>query len=177
MKIGDSMSIGIAMLILSFVYWLLICLAYFSKERVHSQETKIYNMLLFISLLGIVLEIESIFSTRFDPSSLFPNLVVRMFLIYILSWMILFSKYFVAVSTVKKEIFYRIINILLFVISFLVIVLPINFVIKDGYAYVDGTSPAILFVSLIAFTIFDFILVIVNRKNIYKRKNYLCTYS
>ena len=112
MKIGDSMSIGIAMLILSFVYWLLICLAYFSKERVHSQETKIYNMLLFISLLGIVLEIESIFSTRFDPSSLFPNLVVRMFLIYILSWMILFSKYFVAVSTVQKEIFYRIINIL-----------------------------------------------------------------
>ena len=164
------MSIGIAMLILSFVYWLLITLAYFSKARLKNQENKIYTMLLFISLLGIVLEVESIFSTRFDQSSLFPNVVVRMFLIYILSWMILFSKYFVEVSSINDKKAYKIINILYFIICFLVIVLPIEFVLKDGYAYVEGTSPAILYVSLIAFTLFDLILVLTKCKEIPRKK-------
>ena len=164
------MSIGIAMLILSFVYWLLITLAYFSKARLKNQENKMYTMLLVTSLLGIVLEVESIFSTRFDQSSLFPNVVVRMFLIYILSWMILFSKYFVEVSSINDKKAYKIINILYFIICFLVIVLPIEFVLKDGYAYVEGTSPAILYVSLIAFTLFDLILVLTKCKEIPRKK-------
>ena len=164
------MNIGITMLILSFAYWLLITLAYFSKERINSQENKVYTMLLFISLFGIILEVESIFSTRFDPSSLFPNVVVRMFLIYILSWMILFTKYFVEISSINKKIAYTIVNTICIIISLLVIILPIEFVLKDGYAYVEGVSPMILYISLILFTIFNLILVLTKCKDTPKKK-------
>ena len=164
------MSIGIAMLVLSFVYWLLISIAYFSKERLENSENRIYSWMLIISLAGIFLEIGSIYSTRFEPTSLFPNIVVRLFLMYILTWMIMFSKYFVEISIFKKTILKKIIDIIHIMVCILVIICPIEFVIKDGFAYVEGVSPNILYVTLVLLTLFDLILIIVSSNKISTKK-------
>ena len=168
------MQIGIAMLILSFVYWLLITVAYLIKERINSKENQIYKKMLICSLIGIVLEIGSIFSTNFDPRSLFPNVVVRLFLLYILSWTTLFSKYFIEISlsNENKKRWNTILDSFSAIVAFLVVVLPIEFVIKDGYAFVEGISPNLLYMALVALTLFSLILVIIAGKRITIKKKF-----
>ena len=172
------MAIGIAMLILSFMYLMLTSIVYFSKKRVDNLENRIYETMLSIGFLGIILEIGCIFSTMFEQTSWYPNLIVRFFLIYIITWMLMFTKYttIISIYALEKEKKYsrsivkKITYLIYIIVCILVILLPLEYVKKDGYAYVEGLSTVILYMALVIYTLFCVVCVIIKRKAIKMKK-------
>jgi hypothetical protein len=87
------------MLILSLCYLLLTGIMYYSKKRVSNQENIIYSLLIIAAFLGILLELSCTFLVPVRMQFPITNSIVnRLFLIYILSWVMLFTKYIFAIS-------------------------------------------------------------------------------
>ena len=97
------MIIGIAMLIISFLYLLLTGISYYSKSRIKNKENKVYSELIIITFLGILLELICIIVTPKSLNFEFKNFVNRLFLMYILTWIFLFTKYIFIVSFNNKK--------------------------------------------------------------------------
>lgn len=144
---------GIFFSIISFFYCIFTCVLFFSKEKIKSKENKIYGYLLILTLIGLFIEIgpttlaiRGIIST----SNNVLILLLKMILIYMIAWTLLFTYYIIVISkeTEKKLRFFKIFGILLgFVSSILILISPLDYYINNGAAFSFG--PAANYVYLI----------------------------
>jgi signal transduction histidine kinase/ActR/RegA family two-component response regulator len=150
---------------------------FFRKEKNKTLENKIYTMLLIANLVGLLIEI---FPTTLAIRGIVNvgepvlKLFLKLILVYICSWTLLFTYYVVIVSIKNKKYkkLLKNIGIIIGVISdVLLLALPIEYYINNGAAYSYGTSVNFLYAISGSLVLFCIVLLIINFKRI-KEKSY-----
>ena len=173
------MVVGISFIICSLLYMLMLCAVYFSKKRVDTLETKIYDRLIVLNIIGLTLELLCCVTVKnMDSIPILNTIVNRAYLLYFSSFIVLFTLYMYVIcnnnddsKNSKLNIKEKKIVVLLFIIlASLVIILPLHYYNETNIVYSYGAATTVLMVASILFLIFDFIQVIKNIKNINKKK-------
>ena len=150
---------------------------FFRKEKNKTLENKIYTMLLIANLVGLLIEI---FPTTLAIRGIVNvgepvlKLFLKLILVYICSWTLLFTYYVVIVSIKNKKYkkLLKNIGIIMGIISdVLLLALPIEYYINNGAAYSYGTSVNFLYAVSGSLVLFCIVLLIINFKRI-KEKSY-----
>ena len=90
---------GVSFSILSFIYLMIISCFYFSKKRSNSIETKIYSILIIVTLIGLLIDIIGYFIFNKVGESTFITIIIsKLYIIYYFSWIILFTSYIYIIS-------------------------------------------------------------------------------
>ena len=182
MKINTT----IFLTIISFLYSVLLMIAYFSKDKIKTLENKVYSKLIIINFIGIILELFcTIFAGYAKDYLVFYTILNKLFLVELTIWCSVFSVYVFLISSKKEKnelksylkkvsIFHIVIDV---ITMFLIFVSPVQFNINDlGYVmYSYGPSVNIVFISSTLYIILMFTCLIRNFKNV-KSKKYLPIY-
>ena len=168
--------------ICSAFYILLLIIVFFSKKRLESIENKIYSWLIVTNFFGVILAIFA-FMTMINHKTfgILNDFVSKTYLLYLLTWITLFSIYvFVIVYKSKytntkilvkkyKEVF-RNCSIAYIVFAILIYILPLYYHVEGSAAYSHG--PAAKVVSLVSTVYMAFWAYALGRnyKNIKKTK-------
>ena len=148
---------------------------FFSKEHISSKETKVFSKLLFINLLGLIIEFGCMYTSyKFSPEFLPSILLTRIYLIYLITYLLFMTLYIYVVcytsektKNIKHYNKLEVISYVIYIISAIIsVLLPLK--TAKGYA----TGPAVNFVyvcSTICIAIW-FIPIIKNRKIINFKK-------
>lgn len=168
---------GIFFSIISLLYSVMTMIIFFKKEKNKTSENKIYSMLLITNLIGLLIEI---FPTTLairgiiNVSEEVLKLFLRLILIYICSWTLLFT-YYVIIVSIKKENVKKLLKSIGIVVGLisdvLFLMLPIKYYINNGAAYSYGTAVDVLYAISGSLVLFCVILLIINFKRI-KEKSY-----
>ena len=89
---------------LSTVYMILLTIYFFSKPRIKTIETKIYVILLITNLFGLLFDIISTYMAIANPTNPFLSLVCKLYLIYLVFWLIVFTFYVFVISMPGNEL-------------------------------------------------------------------------
>ena len=146
------MQIRITLLIINFIYIMLTNVVYFSKNRIDNTENTVYEKLLSITPIGILLELGCNLTAIYDMNEIITNIISRLYLIFIITWLTIFTLYILTITiykedTVKKYKNKKTRRLLIkgcIFASLLLIVLPIKFVLKENSAYLGGAGITIL---------------------------------
>jgi len=177
------MQIGMSVIACSFVYLIVLAIVYFKKERVNSFETKLYDILLALNIIGLALEfICCLTVSNMDKMPLINFLTNRIYLIYWVSYITVFTIYVCYVSFNKTEnknshslennkIFKVIISCIYAISLICVLFLPLYYFSEPNIVYSYG--PATDFITLLCgiYMIIDMYCLIKNFKNIKSKKN------
>lgn len=150
------MKIGIVMLIISFAYMLLTAIIYFSKSRITNVENRIYAEIIITTFFGIFLETASILTVPIRTEAPIINEIVnRGYLLYILVWIFLFTRYIIEISfggnsnTENKKI-KKVMGTLLVASHTLfalgLLFLPLQYHYDGTYVYSHGAATELLYV-------------------------------
>ena len=151
------MVMGITMLVISLIYLIMTSIVYFSKQRLNSKEIKLYNGLIISSFFGIFLELSCIFIVPYkDVFPILNEAVNRLFLLYLLVWVALFTFYVFAVSfyndnkatkfVLKHLKKFRLLELIVFIIfAVLLLVLPLNYYYDGQFVYSYGIATSFLY--------------------------------
>lgn len=157
---------------------MLLCIVYYSKERIKSTETVLYSRLLKSNLIGLFLEFCCCFSVKHMQEYPILNEVLnRSYLIYFGFFIVTFTAYMYIICTKSKIIdsnervhLNKVENIILYGISFIlllcVILLPLNYYYDSSSVYSYGPAATSLVVASVIFMIIDFIFIFSNFKKI-----------
>lgn len=141
------MTSGMMMTIGCLFFGLLLLITVFSKERINTYENIIFKIIIVVSFVGLLLHIGCFLTMTYAGVNSFINfLVTRLYLIYLIAWMALFTLYVMVIFCQKKvteEIFQKYINrILVISIIFicLALFLKLDFYMDNKYIYSYGPS-------------------------------------
>ena len=141
------MTSGMMMTIGCLFFGLLLLITVFSKERINTYENIIFKIIIVVSFVGLLLHIGCFLTMTYAGVNSFINfLVTRLYLIYLIAWMALFTLYVMVICCQKKvteEIFQKYINrILVISIVFicLALFLKLDFYMDNKYIYSYGPS-------------------------------------
>lgn len=172
--------------ICSLFYISLLLIIYFSKKRLGTVENKIYIILAVTNLIGLILDISSVYTiSNMSQYPILNKFVSKAYLVYLLSWMFLFTIYVFIISTNKKidknktelhlsdyknKVYPA--TILYFIFLILTIILPLYYKDNGNVIYSYGPSTNLLyFVS--GLCIFTWLIcLLLNFKQI-KQKKYV----
>lgn len=88
------MNISLAFLLISLIYSIFLNIIFCIKKHVSTVETSIFSLLLVLNLIGILLEISCILTIfKLGTSSIITIICNRLFLLYLISFVILFGFY------------------------------------------------------------------------------------
>ena len=166
--------------ICSFLYISLLLFVYFSKKRLNVLENKIYILMMISNFFGLIFDVASIFTIKSMAKIPLINMIVaKIYLLYLLTFMFLFTIYIFTISLkdktkgkirIKKFIKYSSIIYCLFII--ITSSLPLYFRNENKIIYSYGPSATFLyFVSGLCMTVW-IICIICNFKNIKDKKYY-----
>ncbi len=171
---------GFAILCLSLLYSIFLNLLFFSKKHIKTYETKIFGIMLVSNLVGILLEfscIGLIFSL--GTENLFVILINKLFLVYLLTFGLLFTLYAAYISLInnieedlsKKHNLIRKIGIILGIIfSVFIYILPIKLYSENGVMYSSGPSANVVYLFSTLGTIVCTVMMVMKYRNIPKKK-------
>ncbi len=167
------MQIRITLLIISFLYVMLTNIVYFSKSRINNSENAVYEKLLSITPIGLLLELGCNITAIYKMNNLVSNIMSRLYLVFILIWLVVFTLYILTITKYKgnKLVEYKkskirksiIVSSIMAVL--ILMVLPIDFVLKKDSAYLGGIGIVFLLVITFILIVLDFILFIKYFKN------------
>ena len=153
---------------------IIIILTFNLKKHIKSDETKLYNILCFANLIGLILEIECSFAcNNYDSNMLLSSIILKSYQIYLLIWTSIFTTYIYRISTTNRSRLLHYISIIfLFIASVIIFILPIEVnLVKDLHVhYTTGTSVNFTFLISFIYVLFILILLVKNIKNIKSRK-------
>ena len=149
---------GLYFQLASLVYILLLAGAYFSKKRISTVENKIYSSLIITNVVGVITDIASTSLALFDYDNPFLNIISKIYLIYLISFLSLLTNYALTVSNVnegeeQRKILYRKNSrffLVLFILSSIIILaLPLYNFSEGNVVYTHG--PSVTFTYIFAF--------------------------
>ena len=163
----------------SFFYIVMLIVVYFYKKRLTSFENKIYVKMLVSNLVGLVLDVASIFTImNMDKFPILNFVVTRFYLLYLLFWVSLFTVYTISICCKgENNVLEKQENILktflgLFIIFGLIIfLLPLNYFNNGIEIYSYGLSATF---SYIVGGIYIFICLFLTVTNFKKIKKIKC---
>ena len=90
--------------IYSLFYIVLLNIVYFSKKRIKAFENTIFEKIMITNLVGVVLAIGSYFTiANINKFSIINVIVSKGYIVYLLTWLTLFSVYIFVIS-IEEEI-------------------------------------------------------------------------
>ena len=103
---GDDMSIGCYFSISALIIICILTYMFFSKQRVSNIETKIYGIILVLTIIGLTLEIVTCiwFVNGVDINSIFYKFASKLTSSYYMLWSGLFVIYIMNICNAKKYI-------------------------------------------------------------------------
>ncbi len=159
------------MLISCLIFSITLGIVFLFKNKVHTEESKIYSIILYSNLIGIILEIGSMYLSNYFLGSIIYSIVMHMYFIYIVFFLMILLFYLYSLyMTEDNKKKYKILKICSSIVLLLgiigVIVLPVEQHV--GYA----TGPAVKFIYIYSLIIFiTFVTIIIsNKKNIKMNK-------
>ena len=171
---------GIAILSVSFLYSIFLNILYFSKKHIKTYETKMFSIMMVSNLIGIILEFSCILSLHYlGINSIIAISINKLFLLYLLTFAILFSLYAAYVTLIdnnEKEMSnkhnkIRIIGFTADVImGILVLLLPINLYSNGWVMYSSGPSANVVYFASALCTLICVLMMAFKFKNIKRKK-------
>lgn len=171
---------GVFLQILSLLYILALSFVYFKKEKVKTVENKIFSKIVICNIFGLLVHISLyVLITNIGIESFITIFVSKIYLIYLISYMIFFTLYDLIISiknkdlAIKKYNLYNILSVIIIIfISILIFNLSESFVNEPGKIYTYG--PAINFVYIFSFIIvfLNILLLVLHIKDIFSKKYY-----
>ncbi len=165
--------------ICSLFYMLMLVFVYFSKPRFTSEENRIYILMVISNVIGLILDISSIFTIiNMDKMPILNIVITKLYLIYLLLWVSLFTLYTLLVcnkdktekSLKKRKIIMKVFFILFIVFSIILFILPLNYYNQNNAIYSYGISANISYIIGGIYILISIISVIKNFSNIKKIK-------
>lgn len=165
----------------SFIFLLIIATAYFSKERIHSHENKIYSSLLITALIGLFLDFFGyIMLDLFDKEFILNVIISKVYLEFYFVWAYLFTNYVFIISVkddkrYDEKFFSKLfsLNIIIMIFMFILfMILPVKLNEGINSIYSSGLGVYILMLSAFLCIIFIANCLFKNIKNL-KKKEYI----
>ena len=166
----------LSFVILSAVYSFMLCLVFFCKAHVNTREIKIYSYLLITNFIGLLMEIIcNILVSNFGNVT-FVIYYNKIFLWYFEIFITIFFFYFISISFKNDK---TVINIRRVLGVLVVILMGFTFVNKlfievNNGMYSYGPAANVVYGYMILITVLLIVLLIVNFKNINKKKFIPC---
>jgi len=148
------MYLGIAIILCSLIYSLLVSIVYFSKKRAKIQETKFYDALVGVNIINLIMELLCCYTVyNIDTMPFIAEVINRLFLLTIFYWQTLFTVYIYIISFKKnyndKLDFNKPIGKIAIVAWLIMILglvfLPLEYYNENGLVYSYGTSATFLY--------------------------------
>lgn len=142
--------------IASSAYLILLMIIYFNKEKIMTMENKLYSAIIITSFVGLILDFISTYIAFINVNYPYLNLICKLYLIYLLTWIFLFVIYIFIISfkndknIEKYKIYFKKYGlpfiIILYIISFiLVFKFPLHNYSQKGVIYTYGPSAEFLY--------------------------------
>ena len=172
---------------LSLVYMLLLTIVVFSKKRLKSIENSFFVSLIFINLIGLVLDISSTYLAYVDINNPFLNPLCKIYLLYLICKCLVFTIYVIFVSILDKNAdiekkhkivkkMLAVIIILFIIISIIIFMIPLYNVSDNGIIYTTGPGANMTYAIVGICTLIWIVNLLVNYKTI-RDKKYLPIFS
>ena len=134
--------------ICSFIFVLMFIIFYFSKERLNTLDTKMYSCILVTNIIGIMIDVFGYFIFKIYGSESFISIMVsKFYLVYYFLWAYFFLLYIFVISfrekteyLLQKKFTKPSIILTSIIISFIVLIMPIQITYEDNVAYSSGLS-------------------------------------
>jgi len=175
------MFVGVALILCSLIYSILILGVYFFKKRVNTQETKIYNALLIVNFINLILELLCCYTVyNMDKMPFFTEIINRLFLIVIFYWQTLFTLYNYMISfktrnndklnfNTKLGKFFIIVIIFMFLG---LLMLPLEYYNQNDVVYSYGKAANFLYFIVVLYFI-SWIVMYIKKYNVKEKRKYL----
>ncbi len=164
--------------ICSFFYSLLLIylITFNRRNSKNNNEKKLHSILVISNFVGIIIEILCVVTCRnYKQIPVLNAVMLRLYLVYLLTWIMTFTAYIFTVSISKSKknynkIFkiYNIISILVYiVVAILIFILPMEYYVENEMVmYTYGSSVSMLYVFVEMCVILCFIFMFLNPKSI-----------
>ena len=163
--------------IASLFYILLLTIVYFSKKRLQNTDNKIFSLLIGVNFVGVISDILSTALAVYDFNNVFLNPISKLYLVYMVSWLILFTIYIVSIANPNLKLESRqrwlVITMVLYTLIVMILfILPLYNYSSEGKIFTYG--PAVMMTYFVAgvCSIIWIISLILNRRDL-KNKKYL----
>ena len=171
-----NVNVNLAFLSLSILYIAFLNVIFLKKGHIKTFELDTFGKLITLNLIGILLEFGCIFTIKYSSSEILIEIVNRLFLLYLVTFVFLFSLYVFSISfdkTNKKNNTFRIIIMLMYLFSvFLVFYLKLDIYNQNNIIYSYGPSTNVVYIASTICVILCFVSMIKNYKEL-KSKKYL----
>lgn len=176
------MVVGMSFIVCTFIYMLLLCVVNFSKKRMNTIETKIYDQLIILNVIGLILEFLCCLTVKnMDNIPVLNAIMNRSYLIYFASFVTLFTLYVylacdkansISTDSVIKlnKIEKTVVAIVYAILLGCVLLLPIQYNNEPNAVYSYGMATDCLTYACVVYMLFDFIVIFKNIKRINKKK-------
>ncbi len=163
------MGIGFYLSVAMLPVMITLSIIFYYKEKVNNNETKIYGLILFNSIIMTTFEIISalLFKEFFD--TILYKIVAKLVLISYVSVFFLFCEYIMFVCK-RKKMEFNVINIFTAIIVLLMIVTTTSYNEIEGVVAPQGLPVILTFFYSICVGIYELVLTIKNRKEIIAKK-------
>ena len=155
--------IKIALLSVTLVYMSTLAIIYFRQKHIESEELKIFNKLLLVNILGLAIETCLIFACKLLTVENITTIILsRLFLVtllYFITLMVIYIRYMAGLKRKKK--FTIATFIMIFIVTVLVITLPIDWVDLNA-DYCTGAAVTVLYVYGIFSLIYSITVMLLN---------------
>ena len=174
------MVIGVSVIICSLIYSIMVAILYFNKKRINNVENKIYKLMVCMNIYGLLNELACCYFTFYEKTSAFNGLMCiifnKLFIIYMFSWLFVFTCYVFFVTFKDKKFVKKKVNAILgsiYTILFIILVLlPIEYYSDGAYVYSYGAAPDMVMIFGTLTILFNIWCVFRNKKNIKARQYY-----
>ncbi len=163
---------GLCFQVAAFLFLVVVIFVFFGKQRIKSEETRIFGFLLIVNLIGVIIDISSTSLAIFDPSNRYLNFISKLYLIYLLAVSTTFVYYTIYISyNIKKIMIIKSILIFIFgIISIISLLTSLYNYSENGIVYTYGLSTDIIKVFGILSYIVMLAIIIFKFNNVKKRK-------
>lgn len=162
---------GLYFSICTLVILIAFVIDFFVKKKVQNIETKIYSVLIVVTIIGLFLEaLTGIFyNVHIDTNLFIFRFFSKTVLIYYIVWSLVYAHYIICVCHFNRSVI-RLLNSLAFLAIILTYILPISYVQTTDAILPQGLSLIMPYVACIVFSIVDQIYCIKYRKTVVKKK-------
>ena len=163
---------SLLILICSLFYSFLTIIVYFSKKRINSIENKIFSCILIVNLVGLILDILSNTFAFYINNNLIFSIVNKAYILYLLTWISLFTYYSLVISFNKEKIrkLLKYFALIYFILCFVVILLPLYSKVDLNKFYTYGPCANLLYGVSGIFVAIIVISLLLNIKKIRSKK-------
>lgn len=155
---------------------ILIIVLFFSKPRANTKETKIYSIMIISSLFNIILVITELLLAYYaynEYTFFIIKLLNKIDLIHYVLWTTLLFLYVFYVTYIDEKKYRLLKNIVMIADLIFIIIefnMPISLINSNGIMGIEGLAPTFVYVIAIFYLILTTIILLLNIKNIFRKK-------